>query len=78
MASGKTSKRTVHSLIANAGKGFVWDNSLKGFAANVQNLASCLHPAVLHGRLADALSRIALSASSTSLPHGAGLLKTQP
>jgi hypothetical protein len=59
MASGKTTNRIVHSLDANAGKGFLWDNSLKGFEPNVQNLASCLHPAVSHGWLADALSRIA-------------------
>ncbi len=33
MASGKITKRTVDSLIANAGEGFLWDNSLKGFGA---------------------------------------------
>lgn len=33
MASGKITKRTVDSLIANAGESFLWDNSLKGFGA---------------------------------------------
>lgn len=33
MASGKITKRTVDSLIANAGGSFLWDNGLKGFGA---------------------------------------------
>lgn len=35
MASGKITKRTVDSLIANAGESFLWDNSLKGFGAKL-------------------------------------------